>query len=38
MKVQLVRRDTASRAAMIGAPILALAMACFASLILFSLL
>jgi ABC-type uncharacterized transport system permease subunit len=38
MKVQLIRRDTASRAAMIGAPILALALACFASLILFSLL
>jgi general nucleoside transport system permease protein len=38
MKLRLVRRDTASRLAMIAAPILALVLACLASLILFALL
>ncbi len=38
MKIQLIRRDTASRLAMIGAPVLALLLACLASLILFALL
>lgn len=38
MRVRLVRRDTASRTAMIAAPIVALVLSCLASLILFALL
>ena len=38
MNLRLVRRETASRLAMIGAPIVALVLACLASLILFALL
>jgi general nucleoside transport system permease protein len=38
MKLRLVRRETASRRAMIMAPLVALALSCLASLILFALL
>ncbi|MEM1129013.1 MAG: ABC transporter permease [Pseudomonadota bacterium] len=38
MKIGLARRDAASRAAMIGAPILALMLTCMTSLVLFALL
>ena len=38
MTVRLVRRDNASRLAMLGAPVLALGLACLMSLILFALL
>ena len=38
MKIRLLRRDTASRTAMIVSPLLALVLACLSSLILFALL
>ncbi len=38
MNVQLIRRDTASQLAMVGAPVLALVLTCLTSLILFAIL
>ncbi|MEP2920872.1 MAG: ABC transporter permease [Sulfitobacter sp.] len=38
MKIQMIRRDSSSRLAMVGAPVWALGLACCTSLILFALL